>query len=153
MVALLLALVVSAPDGGQCGAGDLEPGRAGCEPPRADAGQPAAKVRVAGLVRFKPCTVEGDGVSPAELDAYIQARRGAFQGCYEKALRTQPELRGDLRLSFDLTPAARAAHIEASFGEQAVADCISQVVGAWVFKVKPPQPVRVGLTLQLAPLE
>ncbi|PIE65734.1 MAG: hypothetical protein CSA24_02130 [Deltaproteobacteria bacterium] len=64
-------------------------------------------------------------------------RKGAIKHCYEKALKTNPNLRGKVTIRFTIGPAGRITNISAgsnSTGDPSVAQCIISKVRGWRFE-------------------
>jgi hypothetical protein len=46
----------------------------------------------------------GQGLSPEQIARVVRSRQGAFQGCFEAASASDPTLKGNVGISFSITP-------------------------------------------------
>jgi TonB family protein len=60
---------------------------------------------------------------------------GAVKGCYERALKRNPNLSGKIVLRWTITPSGTVQNVEAEndIGDPEVANCIKQLVSRWRF--------------------
>ncbi len=98
--------------------------------------------------------VESSDVDREKLAAYVRARKGAIQQCYEKELKRNPSLKGKVVVRFSITTQGRTSDIdieENSTGNEAVASCIKTTIRGWVFPFKPESEVPVAYPFVFAP--
>lgn len=86
------------------------------------------------------CGGSCQGEATSALRAQLGAKAGQVRGCYERALRNNPQLQGRLRVSVRVAPngqvcSARVAQNE--LGDAGVATCVLQIFRASSFA--PPQ--------------
>jgi len=78
-----------------------------------------------------------DGVvDQASISRVVKRHRRAIRRCYEKALKTNPNLRGKIAVTFMITERGRTDMIEISqdtMHEPKVASCIKAVIRRWRF--------------------
>ena len=89
-----------------------------------------------------------------KLAAYVRARKGAIQQCYEKELKRNPSLKGKVVVRFSITTSGRTGDIdieENTTGNEAVASCIKTTIRGWVFPFKPESDVPVAYPFVFAP--
>lgn len=65
----------------------------------------------------------------AVIDEKLKSAQPAIQACYERALKTSPDLRGNLSISFVVAPDGKVAHTESletdsPLSDAAAVDCI-----------------------------
>ena len=109
---------------------------------------------VKGGVKMETPDVESSDVDREKLAAYVRARKGAIQQCYEKELKRNPSLKGKVVVRFSITPAGRTSDIdieENTLGNEAVASCIKTTIRGWVFPFKPDSEVPVAYPFVFAP--
>lgn len=107
---------------------------------------PAPSLPPHGVAQLTP-EVESREVDREKLAAFVRARRGAIQSCYESELRHHPQLSGKIMVRFSITPSGRAADFgieENTLGNEAVATCMQGVIAKWVFPFKPSAAVEVA---------
>jgi outer membrane biosynthesis protein TonB len=98
--------------------------------------------------------VESTDVDREKLAAYVRARKGAIQQCYEKELKRNPSLKGKVVVRFSITTSGRTGDIdieENTTGNEAVASCIKTTIRGWVFPFKPESDVPVAYPFVFAP--
>lgn len=109
---------------------------------------------VRGGVQMQAPEVDSSDVDREKLAAYVRARKGAIQQCYEKELKRNPSLKGKVVVRFSITPAGRTSDIdieENTLGNEAVASCIKTTIRGWVFPFKPESEVPVAYPFVFAP--
>lgn len=109
---------------------------------------------VRGGVQMQAPEVESSDVDREKLAAYVRARKGAIQQCYEKELKRNPSLKGKVVVRFSITPSGRTSDIdveENTLGNEAVASCIKTTIRGWVFPFKPDSEVPVAYPFVFAP--
>ncbi|MFO0600961.1 MAG: AgmX/PglI C-terminal domain-containing protein [Myxococcaceae bacterium] len=109
---------------------------------------------VRGGVSMQAPEVESSDVDREKLAAYVRARKGAIQQCYEKELKRNPSLKGKVVVRFSITPSGRTSDIdveENTLGNEAVASCIKTTIRGWVFPFKPESEVPVAYPFVFAP--
>ena len=95
----------------------------------------------------KPSAVDGTGVlSPAEVAKVVNRRLGAIKGCYERALRKNPNLEGKITIRFTIAGSGKVSTARATTNELTpdVSNCI---VGAFK-RFRFPQPDGGSLTVE-----
>ena len=93
---------------------------------------------------------------PGALDEKLKQAQPGIAACYERGLKSKPELRGNVNINFVVATDGRVAHVDAAEGEgalpdSATVDCILAEIEKLVF----PQPsggrVFVNYPLLLEP--
>ena len=110
--------------------------------------------QVRGKVADAAPEVESAEIDRGKLTAYLRARMGAIQGCYEKELKRNPSLKGKVVVRFTITPQGRSSDIEIeenTLGNDAVPSCIKTVIRGWVFPFKPTGDATVAYPFVFAP--
>jgi TonB family protein len=98
--------------------------------------------------------VDSADVDREKLAAYVRARKGAIQGCYEKELKRNPSLKGKIVVRFTITTQGRTSDIEIeenTLGNEAVGACIKTTIRGWNFPFKPPSDVPVAYPFVFSP--
>ena len=152
-VATADALAAGGPKGGTAGSaagiGDLGTSGGGNV---ALAEKGAATVKAS--MQMQAPDVESSDVDREKLAAYVRARKGAIQQCYEKELKRNPSLKGKVVVRFSITTSGRTGDIdieENTTGNEAVASCIKTTIRGWVFPFKPESDVPVAYPFVFAP--
>ncbi len=99
--------------------------------------------------------VESADIDRNKLNAFLRGRIRAIQGCYEKELKRNPNLKGKVVVRFSITPGGRASEIEIeqdTLGNDAVGSCIKTVIRGWVFPFKPDSDVSVAYPFVFSPV-
>jgi outer membrane biosynthesis protein TonB len=89
-----------------------------------------------------------DGSLDAGLVAReVRARMGAVKGCYERALKRNPNLSGKIVLHWTITAAGTVQGVEAEndIGDPEVATCIKALVARWRFPAPSGGSVEVSI--------
>lgn len=110
--------------------------------------------QVRGKVADAAPEVESAEIDRGKLTAYLRARMGAIQGCYEKELKRNPTLKGKVVVRFTITSQGRASDIEIeenTLGNDAVPSCIKTVIRGWVFPFKPDGDATVAYPFVFSP--
>jgi outer membrane biosynthesis protein TonB len=98
--------------------------------------------------------VESADIDRNKLNAFLRGRIRAIQGCYEKELKRNPNLKGKVVVRFSITTGGRASEIEIeqdTLGNDAVGSCIKTVIRGWVFPFKPDSDVSVAYPFVFSP--
>ncbi len=98
--------------------------------------------------------VESADIDRYKLNAFLRGRIRAIQGCYEKELKQNPNLKGKVVVRFSITTGGRASEIEIeqdTMGNDAVGSCIKTVIRGWVFPFKPDSDVSVAYPFVFSP--
>ncbi|MDY7229013.1 AgmX/PglI C-terminal domain-containing protein [Hyalangium rubrum] len=109
---------------------------------------------VSGRVSDSTPEVESSDVDRDALTRYVKARLKAIQGCYEKELKRNPNLKGKVVVRFSIMPSGRTGNIdveENTLGNDAVGSCIRTVIRSWVFPFKPDDEVPVAYPFVFSP--
>lgn len=130
---------------------------AACEEQEEATGSPAPSVAPAGLLRTKlPRAVSADGAgarSEEEVARVISRRMDGIKGCYERALRADPALRGKVTLR--LVIAANGTVIEASAEESElpaeVGACLADKARRFRFSRATGEPITFEAPLLFTP--
>jgi hypothetical protein len=88
-----------------------------------DGGEGTAERKVAGKDAPKP----GQGLSPAQISRVVMSRYGAFRACYESAAASNPTLKGNVGVSWTVTPGGSVGGASiggSSLGNPRVEGCI-----------------------------
>lgn len=111
-------------------------------------------VEVKGGVQISAPDVDSPDVDREKLAAYVKARRGAIQSCYEKELKRNPSLKGKIVVRFSITTSGRTSDIEIeenTLANEAVGSCIKTTIRGWNFPFKPDSDVPVAFPFVFAP--
>ncbi|WNG39097.1 AgmX/PglI C-terminal domain-containing protein [Archangium violaceum] len=112
------------------------------------------EVEVSGRVTSSAPEVESSEVDRDALARYVKSRLRSIQGCYEKELKRNPNLKGKVLVRFSIRPTGRTGEIEIeenTLGSDAVASCIRAVIRGWVFPFKPDDDVSVAYPFVFSP--
>ncbi|QRK08512.1 AgmX/PglI C-terminal domain-containing protein [Archangium violaceum] len=112
------------------------------------------EVEVSGRVTSSAPEVESSEVDRDALARYVKNRLRSIQGCYEKELKRNPNLKGKVLVRFSIRPTGRTGEIEIeenTLGNDAVASCIRTVIRGWVFPFKPDDDVSVAYPFVFSP--
>lgn len=104
------------------------------------------EVKVTGTVAAEEAEVDSTEIDPQRLAAFIKARMSAIKGCYENALKRNPNLRGKITVRFTILETGGLADLEAavnSMNSAEVAACIMGTMRSWRTPFKPSGPVTV----------
>jgi hypothetical protein len=88
-----------------------------------DGGEGTGERKVAGKDAPKP----GQGLSPAQISRVVMSRYGAFRACYESAASSNPTLKGNVGVSWTVTPGGSVSGASiggSSLGNPRVEGCI-----------------------------
>ncbi|MBK8239179.1 MAG: AgmX/PglI C-terminal domain-containing protein [Deltaproteobacteria bacterium] len=91
--------------------------------------------KVAGVTKASNTDVFGD-VDKTSIKAAIKHRTSALQHCYNKALRTQPDLAGKMSFAISISVMGTVTKVdveEDSVGSQAVTTCARAKIQGWRF--------------------
>ena len=103
---------------------------------------------VSGRVRRKkPTAVDGTGdLSPQEVAKVVNRRIGAIKGCYERALRRNPNLEGKVTVRFTITGSGKVSAAKTTLNELSseVGNCIVSAFKRFRF----PPPDGGALTVE-----
>ncbi len=82
-------------------------------------GGPGKEKKIKGKVRKKrPSAIDGTGVlSPQEVAKVVNRRLGAIKGCYERALRRNPNLEGKITIRFTVAGSGKVTTARATLNE------------------------------------
>lgn len=119
-----------------CGTGDEDPVRKTEVALARDVPEPAPVLL--GAVKRKAPTVvgpEGAEIDVNAVQGVVSRRMGAIKGCYEKALRADPDLRGKLTLRFTIDTDGRVTECVAKESElpESVVSCMAERFGEFRF--------------------
>lgn len=144
---------VAGPKGGGAGAaagiGDLGTDGAG----KVNIGEKTATV-IKGRVADAAPDVDSKDVDREALAKYVRSRKSAIQGCYEKELKRNPQLKGKVVVRFTITKLGRASDVgieEDTMNNEAVGSCIKAMIRGWVFPFKPEDDVPVAYPFVFSP--
>ncbi|HXK16786.1 MAG TPA: AgmX/PglI C-terminal domain-containing protein, partial [Polyangiaceae bacterium] len=92
----------------------------------------------------------------AVIDEKLKSAAPAIQACYERALKSKPELRGNVIVNFVVAPDGKVAHAEAAEGDDALSDvptvtCILGEIRKLVFPEPKGGRVFINYPLKLEP--
>jgi len=92
----------------------------------------------------------------AVIDEKLKSAAPAVQACYERALKTKPELRGSVVVNFVVGPDGKVAHAEAAEADDALSDvptvdCILAEIRKLVFPEPKGGRVFINYPLKLEP--
>jgi hypothetical protein len=92
----------------------------------------------------------------AVIDEKLQSATPAIQACYERGLKTKPELRGSVDINFVVAPDGKVAHADVNQSDDALADAPTiDCILAEIRKLTFPQPkggrVFLNYPLKLEP--
>jgi len=101
----------------------------------ADVGKTDKKERKVGKASSAVNDVFGD-VDKKAVSATIRQRMSGLQACYEKALRTQPNLKGKMSYTITINPQGRVTKVvieEDTVGDPSVKSCTEAKIKDWRF--------------------
>jgi outer membrane biosynthesis protein TonB len=102
----------------------------------ATTGTVGAERRVTGVVRQDaPPTIDGD-LDPNVVAKEVRTRMAAIRGCYERALKRNPNLGGKLLLRWTITRAGTVSGVSVeqdTLGDSEVSTCIKSLIARWRF--------------------
>ncbi|MGK0361739.1 MAG: TonB family protein [Bradymonadia bacterium] len=81
-------------------------------------------------------TIGGAFCKPSDIQRVVSARANGVKFCYEKALGANPELSGQLSLSWRILPDGSVAKVrveKSTLGNKAVGNCVARVIKRWKF--------------------
>ena len=111
-----------------------------------------AQPRQLPTVRITKQEVTGSGRDKQVVLRVLGRQRNRLQYCYEKHLLVDPEVRGTLKVAFEISPAGKPANVGTMGVEGEVAACTKRVLDYAVFpKPKAGQVVAVKFELLLKP--
>ena len=92
----------------------------------------------------------------AVIDEKLRSAQPGIQACYEAALKTKPDLRGSVNISFVVAPDGKVAHAEVAESEGALTDASTvECILGQIRKLEFPEPsggrVFLNYPLQLEP--
>lgn|GEM_PF-2785418 len=100
------------------------------------------------LLNFSTDALKTEGMlDPAVFKRVMGKRKSSFKVCYKKALDIDKQARGEVKLSFNITPTGRVSNVmvkENNFPHQETVDCLVRVVRRIRFP-EPPQHNRVSV--------
>lgn len=91
--------------------------------------------KIKGRARAKKTDIFGD-VDKKALRLYIKRRTTALQSCYNKALRTQPDLAGKMSYTIDISTMGNVTKVqveEDTLGSSSVKACTTAKIRGWRF--------------------
>jgi TonB family protein len=98
-------------------------------------GAGSTEKRITGIVKSEAPAVDGE-LDPALVSKEVRARIGAIKGCYERALKRNPNLSGKVKVRWTITAAGTVSAVEIeedSLGDGEVSSCIKGLVSRWRF--------------------
>jgi len=92
----------------------------------------------------------------AVIDERLKSASPAIQACYERALKTKPQLRGSVDINFVVGPDGKVAHADVSDGadaldDSATVDCILNEIRQLAFPEPKGGRVFLNYPLKLEP--
>lgn len=87
-------------------------------------------------VKPQPPQVAGAFCKPADIQRVVNARANGVKFCYEKALGANPELSGQLGLSWRILPNGSVAKVRvetSTLADKSVGQCVARVIKRWKF--------------------
>jgi TonB family protein len=127
--------------------------RGGAEIARAARVEGPAERRVPPVLRHEPPVVDGP-LDPARLARDVRARLAALRACYERALKSNPQLAGKILVRFTVTPAGTvtgAAVDEDTIGDAGLRACLLAVIARWRFPPPAGGPAEVSFPFIFQP--
>jgi hypothetical protein len=125
-------------------------------PPESEPAPPAeAKPVEPGITSTSGAPKRGK-LPKAVIDEKLTSAQPAIQACYERALKTAPDLRGNLNINFVVAPDGKVAHAEAIETENPLSDAaaVNCILGE-IRKLQFPEPsggrVFLNYPLKLEP--
>ena len=113
-------------------------GLAAGEGPELDKKEEKRERKIKGKLKTTGTDVFGD-VDKKAVTATIRRRMGALQHCYEKALRTQPDLQGKMAFAIEISVMGSVTRVsveEDTVGSPAVTACTKAKIKGWRFPVQ-----------------
>lgn len=99
-------------------------------------------------VTMENCEAATTEIDPLKLTSWMQGRKPAIQGCYERELKRSPNLAGRLVIRFTITSRGRVNSVgfdEDTLRSPAVQQCIAALMRGWVLPFTPEDEVPVSL--------
>jgi hypothetical protein len=87
------------------------------------------------------------GIDHEKVSLAIRIHKVAIQSCYQKALATDPTLKGKLTVHFTIATTGEVSACEIvndSVHSDALAGCVTRVIRSWVLPLKTEEPVEVS---------
>jgi hypothetical protein len=109
-------------------------------------GNVGAERKVSAVVRSEAPAVDGE-LDPNIVAKEVRARIGAIKGCYERALKRNPNLSGKIVMHWTITPAGTVQGVDVeqdSMGDSEVSTCIKVLIARWRFPAPSGGAVEVG---------
>jgi hypothetical protein len=114
---------------------------------------PVGKLGNTGLLGMRPRVAHGEpivdgSVAVADIGRVVRAHRNDLQACYDQGLSKDPELAGDLRITFAIASSGEVTSstvAESSVANEAVPNCVAEAINGWTF----PKP-RDGGTVEVS---
>lgn len=91
--------------------------------------------RVTAVVKGEAPNVDGE-LDPNIVTKEVRARMGAIKGCYERALKRNPNISGKIVIRWTITGAGTVSGVDIdqdTLGDSEVASCIKNFVARWRF--------------------
>jgi hypothetical protein len=113
-----------------------------------------AEVKVSGTVAAEAPEVDSSEIDQGKIGAFVRARKGLLQACYENALKRNPSLRGRLRIRFTILETGGLQDlsiVENGLGSPDVAACVANTMRAWRTPFRPSGPVTVEYPFLFTP--
>lgn len=88
------------------------------------------------------------------LTRYVRARQAAMLGCYERELKRDPSLTGQVVMQVSISTSGRPGEIQiskSSMNNDAVEACMISIVRTWVFPFRPKADVVVAFPFVFSP--
>ncbi len=83
-----------------------------------------------------PSVASGPTISEADVVAVVKRRKGQVQSCYEKELKSDPDLMGVVTVSWTITAGGGVNGVRVvsnSTGNRDMESCIRRTIGGWTF--------------------
>src|SRR3569832_1434164 len=100
-----------------------------------ETGVVSGEKRVSGVVKSEAPAVDGE-LDPGIVSMEVRSRLGAIKACYERALKRNPSLSGQVVVHWTITAAGTVSGIDVendTLGDSEVASCIKSLVARWRF--------------------
>jgi len=108
--------------------------------------EPPSK-RVNGVVKAGVPVVDGH-TETSLVTSEVRVRIGAVKACYERALKRNSKLYGEIRLRWTISTAGRVSAVEIeedTVGDSEICSCVKSLVGRWRFVPPSGGPADVSI--------
>jgi TonB family protein len=105
-------------------------------------------VKVSGSVSTEGLEVDSSDVDQGKLGAFVRARKGAINACYENSLKRNPSLKGKVVIRFTILETGGISEVtvvQNGLGSPEVVQCIMNAIRGWRTPFRPAGPSTVEI--------